>query len=192
MYPRFAFLATVAALFAAAMADLSIISPGGPDLWWIANSENNIVWTCDASPYSNFTVLITNQDLRVFAGPIAIVAIQSNYDCSKTITQEQANQPAGTGYLIQLANPFNETDVYAQSQPFEIKALGAAYPATSATPTVAGTQTGSAASASATGASGSSPSSSSSAQTGAASFNNKLSFTGLGLVAFAALFTFMA
>jgi len=189
MYPRLAFFATVAALFVAAVADLSIVSPGGPDLWWIANSENNIVWTCDASPYTNFTILITNQNLSVFAGPIAIVAIENNYDCSRTITQDQANQPAGTGYIIQLASPFNETDVYAQSQPFEIKALGSAYPATSATPTTGGTQTGSAAvaaSASATGSSGSS------SQSGTASFNAKMSFAGLGLAAIAALFTFMA
>jgi hypothetical protein len=189
MYPRLAFFAAVTALFGAATADLSIISPGGSDLWWVANSENNIVWTCDSSPYTNFTILVTNSNPSVFSGPIAIVAIENNYDCSKTITQEQANQPVGTGYMIQLASPFNETDVYAQSQPFEIKALGSEYPASSATPTESATQTASASSGS---ASSSSTSTSSSTHTGAASYNSKLSSAGLGIAAIAALFGFMA
>jgi hypothetical protein len=133
-------------MFAVALADLSglsIVSPGGDGLWWVAKSQNNIVWTCQTSPVGNFTILVANSDPKVLVAPIAIVAIENNFDCSKTITQDQANQAPGTGYTIQLANPFNETDIYAQSQPFEIKALGAAYPASSATPTASGTSTGS-------------------------------------------------
>jgi uncharacterized protein YlxW (UPF0749 family) len=60
-----------------------------------------------------------------------------------------SNQPAGTGYLILLANPLNSSDIYATSKPFEIKALGSAYPPASATPRESGYET---ASASATGA----------------------------------------
>jgi len=185
VYARTALAATAAALISAvASADLSIVVPGGPDLWWVAQSQNNIVWTCDDSPYSNFTVLIANTDVKVLTAPIAIIAIQSNYDCSHTITQDQANQPPGTGYMIQLADPFNSTHVYAQSQPFEIKALGAEYPASSATPTATGTQTGSAASSAA------SATSSTAASKGAAS-STKLS-AGLGLAAVAAFFGIMA
>jgi len=147
---RFTLAATAAAVFGAASAQLSVIVPGGDSLWWVAESENNIVWTCDTSPYGNFTVLVANTNTQLLSGPIAIYAIESNYDCSKTLTQQQVNQPPGTGYVIQLANIFNETDVYAQSEPFEIKALGSAYPDASATPSASGTQTGSAASAAAT------------------------------------------
>jgi len=40
-----------------------------------------------------------------------VIAIQKNYDCSITITQDQANQPVGTGWTVLLANPLNNTDV---------------------------------------------------------------------------------
>ena len=45
------------------------------------------------------------------AAPLAIIAQENNFDCSKTITQDQANQPAGTGYTILLADPLNNTNV---------------------------------------------------------------------------------
>lgn len=56
---------------------------------------------------------IANQDPKVLTAPIAIAAIENNYDCSLTITQLQANQPPGTGYLVQLSSIYNETDVRA-------------------------------------------------------------------------------
>ncbi|PIL27661.1 hypothetical protein GSI_10813 [Ganoderma sinense ZZ0214-1] len=129
--------AALVALAGGAAAQLSIIAPGGPDLWWIAQSDNDIDWTCKTSPYTNFTVLIANSNVNVLVAPQAFIAQQNNFDCSKLITKDQVNLTPATGYVIQLANPFNNTDVYAQSQPFEIKALGAAYPASSATPTAA-------------------------------------------------------
>jgi len=175
---RFTIAATAAALLGAASAQLSVIVPGGDNLWWVAESENNIIWTCDTSPYGNFTVLIANTNTKLLANPIAVIAIENNYDCSKSLTQEQVNQPPGTGYVVQLANIFNETDVYAQSEPFEIKALGSTYPAASATPTASGTQTGSAASAAAT-SSGSASASPSSSKNGAVS--TRLSAMGAAL-----------
>lgn len=42
---------------------------------------------------------------------IAVVAIQNNFDCSKVITQDQANQPAGLGYRIIFADIVNNTNV---------------------------------------------------------------------------------
>ncbi|RPD65689.1 hypothetical protein L227DRAFT_493604 [Lentinus tigrinus ALCF2SS1-6] len=162
--------ATVAALASGAAAQLSILAPGGPDLWWIAESDNVVTWTCKTSPYTNFTVLIANSDPKVLVAPQAFISQQNNFDCSKLITKDQVNMSPATGYTIQLANPFNETDVYAESQPFEIKALGAAYPASSATPTATGSATGSAAgSASATGASASTTSASGSSGSNGAS-----------------------
>jgi hypothetical protein len=184
MYSRLTLAATAAALFGAATADLSVVVPGGPDLWWVDNAQNNIVWTCQGSPYANFTVLVANQNPKVLSSPIAIVAVENNFDCSKTITPDQANQAPGTGYMIQLANTLNETDVYAQSQPFEIKAAGAEYPASSATPTASGTSSAS--------ASGGAASASSSPSKGAAASSAKLSAAGLGLAAVGALFGFMA
>ncbi|KAL1742454.1 hypothetical protein HDZ31DRAFT_75518, partial [Schizophyllum fasciatum] len=93
---------------------------------------------------------LTNTDVNVLSGPIGIIASQNNYDCSKTITQQQAAQPAAKGYRVLLTDPLNMTNVYAQSGEFEIRPLGAAYPDAGATPGGGGTATSSGASASAT------------------------------------------
>ncbi|SJL04478.1 uncharacterized protein ARMOST_07845 [Armillaria ostoyae] len=127
----FTVLATASALFGAVFADLTVTSPSA-GIWWVAQSTNVIAWSCNDSPYSEFTILITNPDTSVLVSALAIVAIEQNYDCSKVLTQQQVSMPAATGYVLQLANPLNSSQVYAASQPFEIKALGAAYPSTSA------------------------------------------------------------
>jgi len=108
-------------------AQLTITSPSS-SIWWVAKSLNLINWTCKTSPYSNFTVLINNSNPKILTAPIAVIAIQENYDCSITITQDQANQPVGTGWSVIFANPLNSSDAWATSEPFEIKALGSAYP----------------------------------------------------------------
>jgi len=136
--PRLAVSATLAALVSTAAADLQILSPGGPNLWWVASSINTLAWTCQDSQFQNFTVLVGSTTNPVLAQPQPIISIEPNFDCSQTITAQQETFPAGDGYYVQLANPLNSTQVYAQSQPFEIKPLGSAYPATSATPTESG------------------------------------------------------
>ncbi|KAM5533555.1 hypothetical protein V8D89_012771 [Ganoderma adspersum] len=185
-FPSAVLSATLVALASGAAAQLTILTPGGPDLWWIAQSDNVVAWTCKTSPYTNFTVLIANSDPKVLVAPQAFIAQQNNFDCSKLITKDQINLTPSTGYTIQLADPFNETHVYAESQPFEIKALGSAYPASSATPTAvatgsatgsaAGTNTGASASSTATG--------STQGQNGAAGL---FAPAGLAAAAFAAL-----
>ncbi|KAI0646475.1 hypothetical protein C8Q79DRAFT_908741 [Trametes meyenii] len=139
----FALSATLAALAGSSLAQLEVLTPGGDNLWWVAQSDNVITWTCKTSPYTNFTVLIANSDPKVLVAPQAFIAQQNNFDCSELITKDRVNMPVGTGYTIQLANPFNETDVYAESKPFEIKPLGSTYPASSATPTNGGSATSS-------------------------------------------------
>ncbi|KAK0210388.1 hypothetical protein DFS33DRAFT_1483488 [Desarmillaria ectypa] len=147
----FTVLATASALFGAVFADLKVTSPSA-DIWWVAKSTNVIAWTCNDSPASEFTILITNPDTSVLTSALAIVAIEPNYDCSKVLTQQQVSMPAATGYVLQLANPLNSSQVYAASEPFEIKPLGAAYPSSSA---AVQSPTGSLASASASAASAS-------------------------------------
>ncbi|KAI5888122.1 uncharacterized protein SCHCODRAFT_02635773 [Schizophyllum commune H4-8] len=146
--------ASPSAIEARADSDFRVIVPGGDDLWWVASSSNNIIWTCEDSPYQSFSVYLTNTDVNVLSGPIGIIATQNNYDCSKTITQQQAAQPAGKGYKILLTDPLNMTNIYAASEEFEIKPLGSTYPDASATPGVgaggSGTATSSGASASST------------------------------------------
>ncbi|KIJ15393.1 hypothetical protein PAXINDRAFT_169234 [Paxillus involutus ATCC 200175] len=146
-------LLAAAALASVASAQLTITNPSA-NSWWVAQSANTLAWTCNTSPYQTYTVVLTNTNPSILSGPLAIIAIQQNYDCSETITQQQSAQPAATGYTIQLTNPLNNTEVYAESEPFEIKALGSAYPASSssaaASATGSGTSTSTGASAAST------------------------------------------
>jgi hypothetical protein len=155
---------TFAALASVATAQLTVLVPGGPNLWWVAESSNTLSWTCQTSPYTNFTVLVANSDPKILTSPIAILAQQNNFDCSKTITQDLVNQTPATGYTVQLADPFNSTHIYASSQPFEIKPLGSSYPDPSSTPTAGGS-----ASSTASGTGASAPSASTTKKSGALS-----------------------
>jgi len=126
--PRAAFLALASlSTLTGINADLQITSPSS-STWWVAKSQNVLQWTCHDTNITQFTVLISNTDPKIAVAPLAIIGVQNNFDCSLIITQDQANQPAGTGWLVLLANILNQTDVYATSQPFEIKPLGSLYP----------------------------------------------------------------
>lgn len=43
--------------------------------------------------------------------PLPILSQENNFDCSKLLTPDLVTEAPGTGYFVQLANPFNETDV---------------------------------------------------------------------------------
>jgi len=121
----------IVSLFTVVSADLKILNPGGPNLWWVEKSVNTLAWTCNDSPYASYTVYVANSDPKILPDHIAILANEPNFDCSKTITVEQQNLAAGTGYTVQLANILNGSDIYATSDPFEIKPLGSTYPTSS-------------------------------------------------------------
>ncbi|KAF8996243.1 hypothetical protein BDQ17DRAFT_1364652 [Cyathus striatus] len=128
---RLSVASTLAALVAIAAAEVSITYPGGDNGWWVAESTNQISWTCTDSPsHTEFIVLIANKDPNILVSPIAILADEQNSDCSRTITNQQFNfnQPPATGYTVLFADRLNETDVFVTSQEFEIKALGSLYP----------------------------------------------------------------
>jgi len=121
-------LAAVAALFTVASAQLEVLSPGGSNEWWVANTSNLLVWNCKESQVQTFNVLVDNPNM---ASAEAIIAQQANFDCSLTVTQDQMGGfPVGTGYTVQFANPINDSDIYAQSSPFEIKAANSPFPST--------------------------------------------------------------
>jgi len=103
---------------------------------------------------------LNNTNPAVYPGPGAIIANIHNADCSESIPATDCNVPAGTGYTVVLADMADETKVccslfclfqrlliplarqiYAVSQPFEIKAQGASYPVSTSTPSTAGTAT---------------------------------------------------
>jgi len=129
MFPR---LALTAALVSAAAAQVEIFSPSA-SVWWVAQSINTLAWTCNdpaAAANPTFTVLLANSNPDILVAPLAIIGIQNNFDCSQTITADQVSAAAGTNYTILFSSVNNQTAVFATSEPFEIKALGATYPTT--------------------------------------------------------------
>jgi len=160
MVGKFAFAsAAAAALFAAvpvaaqtSSGGLSITSPGPSD-WWVADSTNTLAWTCDSSTYQNFTITIANPNVADYNIPQPIIAVQYNYDCSLSVTQQQSNRPAAQGYVIALVNTLNSTDVYASAN-FEIKALGSSYPTATPSGSAGASGTSSGSNPSATGKNG--------------------------------------
>jgi hypothetical protein len=161
---RLASFAVIGTLVSSAAATFEILSPGGSGLWWVAQSENTIVWSCHtdvpASTNNAFQLLLNNTSPTILPAAEAIVALVNNADCSHTITTQQANLTPGTGYTLIFADPINVNKIYAVSPPFEVKALGATYPASSATPqeSSSASQTGASKTSSGTGASSSSTS----------------------------------
>ncbi|KAI9432970.1 hypothetical protein H4582DRAFT_1777457, partial [Lactarius indigo] len=149
----------VGTLVGTAAANFRIISPGGTDLWWVAQSQNTIVWSCnDNPPATAYQLLVNNTNPTILAAAEAIVANIPNADCSHSITTQQAALTPATGYTVILADTLDQTKIYATSDVFEVKALGAAYPPASATPTGSTTSTSGSSSGSGT-ASGSTSSS---------------------------------
>ncbi|KAI0264650.1 hypothetical protein BC834DRAFT_970596 [Gloeopeniophorella convolvens] len=166
---RLAAFATISSLVSSALANFQILSPGGPDLWWVAQSQNVIAWSCrDNPPATVYQLLLNNTDPTILPAPMAIVANIQNADCSHTITTQQAALTPSPSYTLIFADNLDQTKIYATSQVFEVKALGATYPAASATPTDDPT-------ASSTGSNAGSSSTGSSTSSGAAPTNNSKS-----------------
>jgi len=165
MFPSRLTLAVVAALLSGASAGLQVIVPGGDSLWWVDQSDNNLIWNCNESGVTAFNVLLYNPNINLLPSALPIVGNLNNYVCMKDISKDLFSLTAGTGYVIQLTDILNDTNIYTQSQPFELKALGSPYPDASATPTGSGSGSSSTGSSSGT-SSGSTPSGSTTGQTG--------------------------
>ncbi|KAH9941202.1 uncharacterized protein BXZ73DRAFT_75165 [Epithele typhae] len=156
---------SLAALAATASAQLDILVPGGDDLWWLVGSDNVVSWTCTTNTIPQFTVLVQNSNPSVLNSPLAIIAQQNNFDCSKLVTKDLVNLPVATGYQILFANTLNSSDIYATSKTFEIKPVASGYPPASATPT--GVSSAVASSTGTASGSGSTPTSSANSKSGA-------------------------
>jgi len=118
---------------------LSVTQPSS-SVWWVQGGQNTLAWTCRNTQISTFTVVVMNSNPQILAAPEAYLANLKNADCSELIQPNQFT-PA-TGYTIGLANPLNQSDYYAISETFEIKAAGAAY-ASVTTTDIGGTPTAS-------------------------------------------------
>jgi len=149
MFSRVATFFVLAWSIGLSTAAITIIAPSA-NYWWVANSQNLYSWTCGATyneGYTNFTVIVNNQSPTVFAGPLALVAIQWDYDCS-VLLPPVASLPAGSGYVLSFADVYNQSHIIASSDPFAIKPFGSAYapqPSGVASATVTASASGSAA-----------------------------------------------
>ncbi|KAJ7817356.1 hypothetical protein B0H14DRAFT_2842452, partial [Mycena olivaceomarginata] len=108
-----------AASAAVSNGGLKLLVPGGDNLWWITGQPNNIIWSCSESTFTQFTMC---------------VPVEQNFNCAQLIAGEVVTMPVGKGYTIVLTDITNATNVYAVSDPFEIKALSAGYPPATNTP----------------------------------------------------------
>ncbi|KAH9962175.1 hypothetical protein BC827DRAFT_231491 [Russula dissimulans] len=130
--PRIASFIILGAFVASTTANF-LYNPGGENLWWVSNSSNNIAFYCNINPLaSQYTVLLNHP---TFTSPQALVAVLQNADCTHTIDATLCDFPSSTNYTVLLADTLNNTNVYATSSPFEIKAQGSQYPPASNTPT---------------------------------------------------------
>ncbi|GMK59449.1 hypothetical protein CspeluHIS016_0800550 [Cutaneotrichosporon spelunceum] len=134
LFGAIALLANAASAFAA----IQVTQPS-KDLWWINNSLNTLAWSGSAPP-ADFVVMLSNPDTKLLTTDSAVGSIAYTYMTSLTILPVQWNP--GPGYVIKLVNPLNGTEVYAESEAFEIKPEGSTYPTagvTSAAGTLAAT-----------------------------------------------------
>ncbi|KAG7558326.1 hypothetical protein FFLO_02796 [Filobasidium floriforme] len=147
----FALLSTLTlALLGSAAAQFTITSPTS-EIFWISDSDNVVSWT-GTSPAAQFTVFIANPNVNLLTDRTPIVAILDAFRGSYLLNPGAL--PAGTGYTIQLTDTLNSTNIYAESEAFELKPAGSAYPtvtpAGAADPATA-TQSGSMGTATSTG-----------------------------------------
>ncbi|KAL7414528.1 hypothetical protein BDY24DRAFT_385514 [Mrakia frigida] len=117
------FLLPLLALAGSALAELQIVRPGTAS-WWVANSQNTVQWV-GLDP-AIFAISVFNSNITLLSSGSAVIQTQNNaYDLSFTLTPFLN---VGTGYTIKLHNTTDPTDVFATSEPFEVRPQGTAYP----------------------------------------------------------------
>lgn len=106
------------------------ITAPGPDWWWVAESPNRLAWTV---PHDSAAIYIDRNDCdrrRCMIWPRKFIAVLHFCDRATTISWRHVALPPARGYVIQFANAFNISDVFAISEEFEIKPRGSAHPGT--------------------------------------------------------------
>ncbi|EKD00296.1 hypothetical protein A1Q2_05473 [Trichosporon asahii var. asahii CBS 8904] len=127
LFKALAALTVAASALAQASQNLTITAPS-PTWWWIEESENKLAWAA-GNPSDSTTVYINHKDNNVIAGgTLAIKAITNVYDYSTLLTLPPGVKPA-KGYFITIVDSIYQGQrVYGQSQEFEVKPKGSAYP----------------------------------------------------------------
>nr|ODN97563.1 hypothetical protein L204_02981 [Cryptococcus depauperatus CBS 7855] len=103
-----------------ASAALTVTEPSGSH-WWVAKSLNTLAW--DGKDPAEFSVFLNNPNTNLLVNKHLGFGFYRS-----RIPDLLDDEPPGTGYTLLLTNPLNSSDIYATSEPFEIKAAGSAYP----------------------------------------------------------------
>ncbi|KIY53340.1 hypothetical protein FISHEDRAFT_68951 [Fistulina hepatica ATCC 64428] len=164
---RVAAIAAIAFLPALALAEITISTPSASS-YWVQNLSNVISWSYSSGDPNPISIVIVAKNSTTLNGDYSIAEYVEVSEESYTVTNVTLN--VGSDYQVEFVNPSNESDVYATSGYFDVKAAGttpadtssatASTTASTATATEANTASGSASSSgSSTAASASSTSS---------------------------------
>ncbi|KAF8511155.1 hypothetical protein BU17DRAFT_97498 [Hysterangium stoloniferum] len=107
-------LTSVPAIFAA----ISINSPSPSD-FWVQFHQNVISWQFASGDPNPVNIVISNPNSSYLNGPYAIA---NSLDVSNgTFTVTNVTLTVNSGYVVNFVNPQNTSQIFAQSQPFDVK-----------------------------------------------------------------------
>jgi hypothetical protein len=116
------FAKAVAALGFIASALAITINTPSPSSFWVQNVSNTITWTFNQGDPNPIFITVTNSNSSILNGQFAI---QNGVDLSNgTFTVTNVTLLTDSGYVVNFVNGSNLTQVYASSQPFDVKVPG--------------------------------------------------------------------
>lgn len=87
---------------------------------WYTNGSVTLNFTAGEGDAQHWTVLLTNEDAELLAGPQQILQQLNQTNDFVSIRLPQVRE--GDGYIVQFVNETNQTDVFAKSEAFRIEA----------------------------------------------------------------------
>ncbi|KZS86754.1 hypothetical protein SISNIDRAFT_420566, partial [Sistotremastrum niveocremeum HHB9708] len=91
----------------------------------VQNTSNPIQWSSQPGDPSPISIIVTNPDNSILNGPFSIHEFVNITDGSFTVTNVTLR--VDKGFFVNFVNPSNASQIYAQSQPFEVKPPGSTY-----------------------------------------------------------------
>ncbi|KAG1763307.1 hypothetical protein EDD22DRAFT_509720 [Suillus occidentalis] len=133
-----------AALLSVVSAQLTITSPGTND-WWVAVVSKHVVVDVHDFPVLELhrSVLSPTRISQFSLHPLPSLLFKKTMTVPKPSPSSNPPKPLAPVTPFCSPNTLNSTDIWAQSQPFEIKALGSSYPTTTSSAGSASTGTAS-------------------------------------------------
>jgi len=107
----------------AAVYGISISGPSSTK-YWVYGTSNQITWDYGAGDPPSVSITITNPQNDQLNGVFSIAENVLILDQSYTVTN--VTLKPGPGYVCNLVNAQNTSDIYTSSSPFEVKAAGTA------------------------------------------------------------------